>query len=171
MNTSPSPSPSLSPSLSTSQLTSQPRHAAPTPREGTAHLAPARTPLVLFLCIHNAGRSQIAAGYMRALAQGRVRVRSAGSAPAASINPVAVDAMAEEGIDISHAIPELLTEELVQGVDVVVTMGCGDMCPCVPGTRYLDWELDDPAGQSIAAVRVIRDEIRRRVEGLLTDLV
>ncbi len=128
------------------------------------------TPTVLFVCIHNAGRSQMAAGFLHHLAGDRVAVRSAGSAPGTQVNPVAVEAMREVGIDISHGIPSLLTTDAVQEADVVVTMGCGDACPIFPGKRYEDWELDDPAGQEIDAVRPIRDEIRRRVETLLAEL-
>ena len=128
------------------------------------------TPTVLFVCVHNAGRSQMAAGYLRHLAGDRVRVLSAGSEPAASLNPVAVAAMAEEGIDIAAAQPTLLATDDVRASDVVVTMGCGDTCPFFPGKRYEDWVLDDPAGQGIEAVRPIRDEIRRRVEGLLAEI-
>jgi len=131
---------------------------------------PESTPTVLFVCVHNAGRSQMAAGYLRALAGDRVAVRSAGSMPAEQLNPVAVAAMAEEGIDIAGRQPAVLTPDAVQAADVVVTMGCGDACPFFPGTRYEDWELDDPAGQGIEAVRPIRDEIRRRVEGLLAEI-
>lgn len=127
-------------------------------------------PTVLFVCVHNAGRSQMAAGWLQHLGGDRVQVLSAGSAPAASINPVAVEAMAEVGIDITAATPKVLTDEAVQVSDVVVTMGCGDACPFYPGTRYEDWALDDPAGQGIEAVRPIRDEIRRRVEELLGSL-
>lgn len=127
-------------------------------------------PSVLFVCVHNAGRSQMAAGYLRQLAGGAVEVRSAGSMPAESVNPVAVAAMAEEGIDIAGAQPTILTPESVQASDVVITMGCGDACPIFPGKRYLDWELDDPAGRDLATVRPIREEIRRRVADLLTDL-
>jgi arsenate reductase len=127
-------------------------------------------PTVLFVCVHNAGRSQMAAGYLAHLGAGRVEVLSAGSAPAGQINPVAVAAMLEEGIDIAGEQPKVLTSEAVQMSDVVVTMGCGDECPFFPGKRYEDWELDDPAGQGIDAVRPIRDEIRRRVEGLLAEL-
>lgn len=127
-------------------------------------------PTVLFVCVHNAGRSQMAAGYLRHLGAGRVEVLSAGSAPAASINPVAVQAMAEEGIDIAAEQPKVLTTEAVQVSDVVVTMGCGDTCPFFPGKRYEDWVLDDPAGQDLEAVRPIRDEIRRRVEALVAEL-
>jgi arsenate reductase (thioredoxin) len=128
-------------------------------------------PTVLFVCVHNAGRSQMAAGYLEHLAAGRIRVLSAGSQPADAINPVAVAAMAEEGIDIASAAPQALTPEAVQVSDVVVTMGCGDACPFHPGTRYEDWSLDDPAGQGIEAVRPIRDEIRARVEALVAELL
>jgi arsenate reductase len=128
------------------------------------------TPTVLFVCVHNAGRSQMAAGYLRALAGDRVRVLSAGSEPGTEVNPVAVQAMAEEGIDISAAIPSILTTESVQESDVVITMGCGDACPFFPGKRYEDWKLDDPAGQGIEAVRPIRDDIRGRVEKLIVSL-
>jgi arsenate reductase len=127
-------------------------------------------PTVLFVCVHNAGRSQMAAGYLRALAGDDVEVLSAGSAPKDSINPVAVEAMEEDGIDISANEPKVLTVEAVRESDVVITMGCGDACPVFPGKRYEDWELDDPAGQGIEAVRPIRDEIRARVEALLADL-
>ncbi len=128
-------------------------------------------PTVLFVCIHNAGRSQMAAGYLRHLAGDRVEVLSAGSTPAASVNPVAVQAMAEEGIDIAAEQPKILTTQAVQTSDVVITMGCGDTCPFYPGKRYEDWVLDDPAGQGIEAVRPIRDEIRRRIEALLAELL
>ncbi|MFV0451443.1 MAG: arsenate reductase ArsC [Propioniciclava sp.] len=128
-------------------------------------------PSVLFLCIHNAGRSQMAAGYLRHLGGDRVEVRSAGSAPAEAINPAAVAAMAEEGIDIAAEQPKALTTDAVQLSDVVITMGCGDTCPFYPGKRYEDWVLGDPAGQGVAAVRPIRDEIRRRVASLLTELL
>lgn len=127
-------------------------------------------PSVLFVCVHNAGRSQMAAGYLAHLGQGRVEVRSAGSAPAEQINPVAVQAMAEEGIDITAEVPKVLTAESVRASDVVITMGCGDTCPIYPGKRYEDWVLDDPAGQGIDAVRPIRDEIRRRVQALIEEL-
>jgi arsenate reductase len=127
-------------------------------------------PSVLFVCVHNAGRSQMAAGYLRHLAGDRVEVLSAGSQPADRINPVAVEAMAEEGIDIRANQPRVLAAEDVRASDVVVTMGCGDACPYVPGTRYEDWELDDPAGLGIEAVRPIRDDIRGRVERLLDGL-
>lgn len=127
-------------------------------------------PSVLFVCVHNAGRSQMAAGYLQHLAGERIDVLSAGSQPADQINPVAVAAMAEEGIDIATARPQVLTPEAVQASDVVVTMGCGDACPFFPGKRYEDWVLNDPAGQGIEAVRPIRDEIRRRVEQLVSEL-
>lgn len=127
-------------------------------------------PSALFVCVHNAGRSQMAAGYLRALSGGGVEVRSAGSMPAELINPVAVEAMLEEGIDIRDERPKVLTTEAVKASDVVVTMGCGDACPYFPGKRYEDWVLDDPAGQGIEAVRPIRDEIRRRVLVLLDEL-
>ena len=127
-------------------------------------------PTVLFVCVHNAGRSQMAAGWLRHLAGDRVQVLSAGSAPAGSINPVAVEAMAEVGIDIAGNQPRLLTDAAVQESDVVITMGCGDACPFHPGKRYEDWALDDPAGQGIESVRPIRDEIRARVEALITSL-
>ena len=128
------------------------------------------TPTVLFVCVHNAGRSQMAAGWLRHLAGDRVEVLSAGSAPAEGINPVAVEAMAEVGIDIAGRQPTLLSDAAVESSDVVITMGCGDACPFYPGTRYEDWDLDDPAGQGIDAVRPIRDEIRRRVEELIDSL-
>jgi arsenate reductase len=128
-------------------------------------------PSVLFVCVHNAGRSQMAAGYLTHLAGDRIDVRSAGSAPADRINAVAVAAMAEEGIDITGEQPKILTTEAVRASDVVITMGCGDTCPYYPGKRYEDWVLDDPAGQGIDAVRPIRDEIRRRIERLITELV
>jgi arsenate reductase (thioredoxin) len=127
-------------------------------------------PSVLFVCVHNAGRSQMAAGWLRHLAGDRIEVRSAGSAPAGSINPAAVEAMAEEGVDITSAIPKVLTTDAVQQSDVVITMGCGDACPIFPGKRYEDWELPDPAGQGVEAVRPIRDDIRGRVEELIASL-
>ena len=130
----------------------------------------ASKPTVLFVCVHNAGRSQMAAGYLQHLAGDRVTVLSAGSEPAASVNPVAVQAMAEEGIDIAGNRPKMLSTEAVQESDVVITMGCGDACPFFPGKRYEDWELDDPAGQGIEKVRPIRDEIRSRVEALIADI-
>ena len=128
-------------------------------------------PTVLFVCVHNAGRSQMAAGYLAHLSEGRVRVLSAGSQPAEQVNPVAVAAMAEEGIDIASETPKLLSGTAVMESDVVITMGCGDTCPIYPGKRYEDWELDDPAGQGIEAVRPIRDEIRTRVQALVDDLL
>lgn len=128
-------------------------------------------PTVLFVCVHNAGRSQMAAGYLQSFTGDRVEVLSAGSAPKDQINPVAVDAMAEEGIDIAGGTPKLLTVDAVHESDVVITMGCGDACPIFPGKRYEDWELDDPAGQGIDAVRPIRDEIRARVETLIAELL
>ncbi|GAA1749905.1 MULTISPECIES: arsenate reductase ArsC [Streptomonospora] len=127
-------------------------------------------PSVLFVCVHNAGRSQMAAGLLGHLAKGRVEVRSAGSEPAESVNPVAVEAMAELGIDITAEQPKVLTADAVEASDVVVTMGCGDTCPIFPGKRYLDWELDDPAGRPLEEVRPVRDEIRRRIEALLAEL-
>ncbi|NCT92354.1 arsenate reductase ArsC [Cellulomonas sp. APG4] len=127
-------------------------------------------PSALFVCVHNAGRSQMAAGYLRHLSGGAVEVRSAGSMPAEQINPVAVEAMLEEGIDIRAEVPKVLTTEAVQASDVVITMGCGDACPIFPGKRYEDWALEDPAGQGIDSVRPIRDEIRRRVLVLLDEL-
>jgi protein-tyrosine-phosphatase len=125
---------------------------------------------ILFVCVHNAGRSQMAAGFMRTLGGDRVEVLSAGSAPKDSINPIAVEAMAELGIDIADQQPKILTPESVQASDVVITMGCGDACPYYPGKRYEDWKLDDPAGQGIEPVRVIRDEIKGRIEALLAEL-
>jgi len=127
-------------------------------------------PSVLYVCVHNAGRSQMAAAYTTHLSGGAVEVRSAGSAPAESVNPAVYEAMLEEGIDLSAETPKLLTTEAVEASDVCITMGCGDACPVFPGKRYLDWTLDDPAGQGVDAVRPIRDEIRRRVLGLLADL-
>jgi arsenate reductase (thioredoxin) len=128
-------------------------------------------PNVLFVCVHNAGRSQMAAAFLSRLSGGAVEVRSAGSEPAAQVNPAAVRAMAEVGIDIAAERPKILTDQAVRESDVVITMGCGDTCPFYPGKRYEDWVLDDPAGKDVAAVRPIRDEIRRRVETLLNDLV
>jgi len=127
-------------------------------------------PSVLFVCVHNAGRSQMAAGFMTHLSGGAVDVLSAGSAPKDSINPIAIEAMAEVGIDIANNVPKILTPEAVQASDAVVTMGCGDACPFYPGKRYEDWVLDDPAGQGIESVRIIRDDIKKRVEALLTEL-
>jgi len=128
-------------------------------------------PKVLFVCVHNAGRSQMAAGFMETLSGGKVEVFSAGSAPKDSINPIAVEAMSEVGIDIANNSPKILTTEAVQSSDVVITMGCGDTCPFFPGKRYEDWVLDDPAGQGIQEVRVIRDEIKSRVTALLAELI
>ncbi|MDJ1370336.1 arsenate reductase ArsC [Gulosibacter molinativorax] len=133
--------------------------------------AAAPKPTVLFVCVHNAGRSQMAAGYLESLAKGQINVLSAGSAPKDSVNPVAVAAMAEEGIDIASNVPKPLTEAAAQEADVVITMGCGDACPYYPGKRYEDWVLNDPAGLGIDDVRPIRDEIRGRVEELVTDLL
>lgn len=127
-------------------------------------------PTVLFVCVHNAGRSQMAAGWLQHLAGERIDVLSAGSAPADSINPVAVEAMAEVGVDITAAHPKVLTDDAVQTSDVVITMGCGDACPFYPGKRYEDWALADPAGQGLEAVRTIRDEIKGRVEELIASL-
>ncbi len=127
-------------------------------------------PTVLFVCVHNAGRSQMAAGFLQHLAGDRIDVLSAGSEPADQINPVAIAAMAEVGIDIAGEQPKVLTTESVQASDVVITMGCGDACPYFPGKRYEDWKLDDPAGQGIEAVRPIRDEIRSRIEALIDSL-
>ena len=131
---------------------------------------PTRPPSVLFVCIHNAGRSQMGAAYTHHMSGGAVEVRSAGSAPAETINPAVREAMAEEGIDISGERPKILTTDAVEASDVVITMGCGDTCPYYPGKRYLDWVLDDPAGQGVAAVRPIRDEIKGRVLALLAEL-
>ncbi|MET1060639.1 MAG: arsenate reductase ArsC [Nocardioides sp.] len=128
-------------------------------------------PTVLFVCVHNAGRSQMAAGYLQHLAGDRIEVLSAGSAPAEQVNPAAVAAMAEDGVDITSGEPKLLTTQAVQESDVVITMGCGDACPIFPGKRYEDWQLDDPAGQGVDGVRPIRDEIRARVEALVAELV
>jgi arsenate reductase (thioredoxin) len=128
-------------------------------------------PTVLFVCVHNAGRSQMAAGYLRELAGGRVEVLSAGSEPKDRINPVAIEAMAEEGIDIAGNAPKVLTVEAVRDSDVVITMGCGDACPIFPGKRYEDWELEDPAGKDLETVRRVRDDIRARVEALVAEVV
>ena len=127
-------------------------------------------PTVLFVCVHNAGRSQMAAGYLRHLAGDRVVVLSAGSEPKDQINPIAVEVMAEEGIDIANNTPKILSDEAVQASDVVITMGCGDACKFYPGKRYEDWKLDDPAGQRIDAVRVIRDDIKGRIEQLISEI-
>lgn len=128
-------------------------------------------PSVLFVCIHNAGRSQMAAAYLRTLGEGRIEVRSAGSAPGSAINPAAVAAMLEEGIDMSGEQPKILTDEAVEVSDVVITMGCGDTCKYYPGKRYEDWVLEDPAGKGVDSVRPIRDEIRQRVEALIAELL
>jgi len=128
-------------------------------------------PAVLFVCVHNAGRSQMAAGYLAALSDGAIEVRSAGSMPGDQVNPVAIQAMAEEGIDISAQTPKILTTESVQASDVVITMGCGDACPIFPGKRYEDWELEDPAGKGIDTVRRVRDDIRGRVKTLVGELL
>ena len=128
-------------------------------------------PSVLFVCVHNAGRSQMAAGYLRHIAGDRIEVRSAGSMPADQINPTAVAAMREEGIDITAEQPKVLTTEAVQDSDVVITMGCGDACPFFPGKRYEDWELDDPAGHGIDSVRPIRDDIKQRITTLISSLL
>ena len=128
-------------------------------------------PTVLFVCVHNAGRSQMAAGYLTALSGGRIEVLSAGSEPKDQINPIAIAAMLEDGIDIAHNVPKILTTEAVKHSDVVITMGCGDACPIFPGKRYEDWALQDPAGQGADAVRPIRDEIDRRVQQLLAELL
>ncbi|MGO2053837.1 arsenate reductase ArsC [Glutamicibacter sp. 287] len=130
-----------------------------------------KKPSVLFVCVHNAGRSQMAAAFLSNLSDGRIEVRSAGSAPAAEINPSAVAAMTEVGIDMSAEVPKVLTTEAVKESDVVITMGCGDTCPVFPGKRYEDWVLEDPAGQGIDGVRPIRDEIRTRIENLITELL
>jgi len=126
---------------------------------------------VLFVCVHNAGRSQMAAGYLQHLAGDRIEVMSSGSAPKDQINPVAAEVMLEEGIDIRHNEPKILTDEQVQASDVVITMGCGDACKFYPGKRYEDWQLDDPAGQDAPAVRIIRDDIRARIEALIAELL
>lgn len=156
--------------------------AAPAPTDGipvaaehpehrpSADEADAR-PSVLFVCVHNAGRSQMAAAYLSHLSAGQIEVRSAGSAPADSVNEAAVAAMAEEGIDIGANQPKILSEEAVKDSDVVITMGCGDTCPFFPGKRYEDWKLDDPAGQGIEGIRPIRDEIKTRIQQLITELL
>jgi arsenate reductase (thioredoxin) len=131
----------------------------------------ANKPLVLFVCVHNAGRSQMAAAFLSSLSQGAVEVRSAGSEPSDLLNPAVVDAMGEVGIDIAAARPKLLSNDAVEAADVVITMGCGDVCPYYPGKRYEDWTLEDPAGKGLDAMRPIRDEIKRRVETLLNDLI
>ncbi|ALE05866.1 heat-shock protein HtpX [Arthrobacter sp. ERGS1:01] len=131
----------------------------------------AKKPSVLFVCVHNAGRSQMAAAYLTTLSNGAIEVRSAGSEPATSVNPAAVAAMAEEGIDMSAEIPKVLTTDAVRESDVVITMGCGDTCPIFPGKRYEDWELEDPAGQGVEAVRPIRDDIKARIQALIAELL
>jgi arsenate reductase len=132
--------------------------------------SPGKKPSVLFVCVHNAGRSQMAAAWLTHLAGDRVEVRSAGSDPSEQVNPSAVAAMAEVGIDISAEVPKMLTVDAVKETDVCITMGCGDTCPVFPGKRYLDWKLDDPAGQDVEAVRPIRDEIKTLVEGLIAEI-
>jgi arsenate reductase (thioredoxin) len=127
-------------------------------------------PEVLFVCVHNAGRSQMAAGLVKLRSEGRIHVRSAGSAPGSEINPAVVEAMQEIGVDLSQEFPKPLTDEFVKGADVVITMGCGDACPIYPGKKYEDWELDDPAGQDLESVRRIRDEIDARVQNLVAEL-
>jgi protein-tyrosine-phosphatase len=127
-------------------------------------------PAVLFLCVHNAGRSQMAAGWLRSIAVDQVNVYTGGSEPGAALNPMVVDAMAEVGVDIREEFPKPWTDEIVRAVDIVISMGCGDVCPIYPGKRYVDWDLDDPEGKDLNVVRVIRDEIRKRVEALVTTL-
>jgi arsenate reductase len=141
-------------------------HTTPTPAAAAAN-----KPSVLFVCVHNAGRSQMAAGFLTHLSGGQVEVRSAGSLPGDQVNPSAIAAMAEVGIDISQQTPKILTTDAVRASDVVITMGCGDACPIFPGKRYLDWELADPAGQGVEAVRPIRDEIQLRIQALLAELL
>ena len=135
------------------------------------HLIATDQPEVLFVCVHNAGRSQMAAGLLKLRSQGRIHVRSAGSAPGEEINPAVVEAMAELGVDLADEFPKPLTDEFVQAADVVITMGCGDSCPIYPGKRYEDWELDDPAGQDLDAVRVIRDQVDEHVQRLTAELL
>jgi arsenate reductase (thioredoxin) len=135
------------------------------------HFVSVDQPEVLFVCVHNAGRSQMAAGLLQLRSDGRIHVRSAGSAPGEAINPAVIEAMEELGVDLRQEFPKPLTDEFVQAADVVITMGCGDACPIFPGKRYEDWELDDPAGQDVEAVRVIRDEIDRRVQRLVAELL
>ncbi|MFI5085096.1 MAG: arsenate reductase ArsC [Actinomycetales bacterium] len=130
-----------------------------------------KKPSVLFVCVHNAGRSQMAAAYLTTLSEGAIEVRSAGSEPADAINPAAVQAMAEEGIDLSAEIPKVLTIEAVRESDVVITMGCGDTCPIFPGKRYEDWDLEDPAGRGVESVRPIRDDIKSRIQNLIAELL
>ena len=160
------------PSLSTRYNAPQLKITAPLhlcQKEPLVNPAP-QQPTVLFVCVHNAGRSQMAAGYLRHFSNDQVIVRSAGSEPADQLNPLAVEVMAEEGIDITAAIPKILTPETVQTSDVVITMGCGDVCPIYPGKRYEDWELTDPAGQDLETVRSIRDDIKERVQDLVAEL-
>ncbi|HEY3961894.1 MAG TPA: arsenate reductase ArsC [Gaiellaceae bacterium] len=135
------------------------------------HLVAKEQPEVLFVCVHNAGRSQMAAGLVKLRSQGRIHVRSAGSTPAGEINPAVVEAMTETGVDMSEEFPKPLTDEVVRAADVVITMGCGDACPIYPGKKYEDWELDDPAGQDLDSVRAIRDEIDQRVQKLIAELL
>ena len=131
----------------------------------------AKKPSVLFLCVHNAGRSQIGAGWMRYLAGEEIQVYSAGSSPAEQINPVAVEAMSEIGIDIKTQQPKKWTDEIVREVDVIISMGCGDTCPVYPGKRYIDWEIEDPAGQEIEMIRIVRDQIKQHVQELIVELL
>ena len=131
----------------------------------------AKKPRVLFLCVHNAGRSQIGAGWMRHLAGEEIQVYSAGSSPAEQINPVAVEAMSEIGIDIKTQQPKKWTDEIVREVDVIISMGCGDTCPVYPGKRYIDWEIEDPAGQEIEMIRIVRDQIKKHVQELIVELL
>ena len=147
-------------------MSDQPASDTQTSREPTSG-----RPSVLFVCVHNAGRSQMAAGFLTQLSGGAVEVRSAGSLPGDQVNPSAVAAMAEVGVDISGQTPKVLTADDVQASDVVITMGCGDACPIFPGKRYLDWDLEDPAGKGVAAVRPIRDEIKALVQALLFELL
>jgi protein-tyrosine-phosphatase len=152
----------------------EPHAASPVaPEHATGKPATTETeaPIVLFVCVHNAGRSQMAAGFLASVGEGRVEARSAGSEPAEGINPVAVAAMAEVGIDITANSPKLLTPDAVRAADVVITMGCGDACPIFPGKRYEDWELDDPAGKPLEEVRAIRDDIEQRIRTLVDELV
>ncbi|MBG6184142.1 arsenate reductase [Arthrobacter sp. CAN_A214] len=142
-----------------------------TPAAMPTDAAEAGRPSVLFVCVHNAGRSQMAAGFLSHLSEGRIEVRSAGSQPADQINPSAVEAMAEEGIDITAETPKILTDDAVKASDVVITMGCGDECPYFPGKRYEDWVLEDPAGKGVDSVRPIRDEIRTRIQQLISELL
>ncbi len=131
----------------------------------------AKKPSVLFLCVHNAGRSQIGAGWMRHLAGEAIQVYSAGSSPAEQINPIAVEAMSEIGIDIKNQQPKKWTDEIVREVDVIISMGCGDTCPVYPGKRYIDWEIEDPAGQEIEMIRIVRDQIKKHVQELIVELL